>query len=163
MSTTLARPIDWDKPKSNVTVVATSVSSTSLDTASTPPLGDPANERRFWWQRRKGSDYDPDAIATLPSVFDDPDTADKYQPPPHWENIKRFDPTARWTWGEEYKLLRKIDLRIMSFTCIMFIALELDRSNLGQALSDDFLTDLGLTTNGTRAHTFYLTFEYYPV
>ncbi|KAI1495718.1 phthalate transporter [Biscogniauxia marginata] len=118
-------------------------STSSLDII--PQLGAPKEEKRFFFQRTK--DYNRDAIATQPSVFDDPETAEKYQPRSDWENLHRFDPKARWTWAEEYGVVRKIDFRIMIWACIMFMALELDRANLVQALTDNFLNDLHLTTN----------------
>ncbi|KAF8956088.1 major facilitator superfamily domain-containing protein [Flammula alnicola] len=96
------------------------------------------------WKRAK---LDLDAIATQPSVFDDPVTLKVYRPPPQYENVHRFDPLARWTWREEKKVVRKIDFRIMIWAFVMFFSLELDRSNISQANADNFLGDLGLTTN----------------
>jgi hypothetical protein len=41
-----------------------------------------------------------------------------------------------------------MDYRIFFFTCIAFMSLEIDRVNLVQALTNNFLTDLHMTTNG---------------
>ncbi|KAG9121079.1 hypothetical protein FRC07_003106, partial [Ceratobasidium sp. 392] len=84
---------------------------------------------RKWWQR-KTINVDPGSIATQPSVFDDPKTLEIYRPPAAYENAHRFDPGARWTWGEEKALVHKVDWRIMLWATIMFFCLDLDRSNI---------------------------------
>ncbi|KAJ8118871.1 hypothetical protein ONZ43_g3906 [Nemania bipapillata] len=110
-----------------------------------PPLGVPREEARLLFP--KINDFDKEAIATQPSVFDDPETAEKYHPRHDWENYHRFDPRARWTWAEEYQVIRKMDARIMLWVCVMAVALEFDRMNLIVALADNFLGDLKLSTN----------------
>ncbi|KAI0756305.1 MFS general substrate transporter [Daedaleopsis nitida] len=103
-----------------------------------------AKEAQSFWRRSK---HELDSVATQPSVFDDPVTLEMYRPPAVWENVHRFDPSARWTWREEYRVVRKIDVLIMVWACVMFFSLDLDRSNISQANTDNFLGDLGLTTN----------------
>jgi len=50
-------------------------------------------------------------------------------------------------------LLRKTDWKIMFMAAIGFSALNLDRSNVNQANSASFLSDLRLTTNGDSEHS----------
>ena len=99
--------LDYDshleKKSDDTDVELRAKSSTDSISEKSPPLGVPvSNERpRFFWNRRKNTAFDPDSIATQPSVFDNPLTIDLYRPPAHYENTHRFDPNARWTWREE--------------------------------------------------------------
>ena len=43
--------------------------------------------------------------------------------------------------------LRQLDLRIMTWCWLMFLALDLNRRNINRAISDDMLAELGMTTN----------------
>jgi hypothetical protein len=134
---------DAEEEEDNPSAATALLSSNKLRSLA---LGVPGGEQRFWFQRSK-TVYDLNAIATQPSVFDD-ERLEAYRPGDEWENTHRFDPDERWTWGEEHRLIRKIDGRIMVFAAVMFMALELDRSNISQALTDNFLEDLGMNTNG---------------
>jgi len=141
-------PYDEDLNKDECNVHTRLLSS---DSERSNELGVPGTERRFFFQRSKEA-HDLYAIATQPSVFDNPDALEEYMPTDEWENFHRFDPDERWTWKEENRVVRKIDSKIMAFAAFMFMALELDRSNISQALSDNFLDDLGMTTNGANHH-----------
>ncbi|KAI4154716.1 MAG: hypothetical protein LQ340_001491, partial [Diploschistes diacapsis] len=83
-----------------------------------------------------------------------------YVPIDSYEGRHRYDPKAKWTEEEERTLVRQLDWRICGWCCLMFFALQLDRSNITQALSDNMLGDLGLTTNdyNTGQTIFYVCF-----
>jgi hypothetical protein len=96
------------------------------------------------WRSLWSKPQDLDAIATKRSVFDDDELGKFYAPPADYENAHRFDPTFRWTFREERAVLRKVDLRILLWVLIMFFGLNIDRGNLGLAVSTTLLKDLGL-------------------
>ncbi|KAM0216343.1 hypothetical protein ACHAQI_002762 [Fusarium lateritium] len=50
-----------------------------------------------------------------------------------------------WTIEEEAQLVRKMDFTIMPLLVLGFFALQLDRGNIGNALTDFFLSDVGIT------------------
>ncbi|KIX93596.1 uncharacterized protein Z520_10774 [Fonsecaea multimorphosa CBS 102226] len=72
---------------------------------------------------------------------------ENYVPIEKWEGRHRFDPSFQWTPAEEKRIVRKIDLKICSWVCLAFFALQLDRANIVQALTDNMLGDLHMTTN----------------
>lgn len=85
----------------------------------------------------------------LKNPFKDPEVA-KY-----WSGVYEdakyecrhlFDPEFTWSAKEERKLVWKLDFKVTLLACFMFVALQVDRSNLSQAVSDNMLNDLGLTT-----------------
>ncbi|KAF8512045.1 allantoate permease [Gautieria morchelliformis] len=123
-------------------------SSTSIENADLAPAETEATHLTdSLFRRHLLKPLDKDAIATQISVYDDPVLAPHYQPHPAFENLHRFDPAARWTYREEKELVRKVDWLIMLWAAIAFSALNIDRGNLSQANSDNFLKDLRLTTN----------------
>ncbi|KAI1317764.1 major facilitator superfamily transporter [Xylariaceae sp. FL0255] len=100
---------------------------------------------------RKGPKYstvDLDAIATQPSIWDSENIEDykSLYIHPQWENYSAFDPLFRWTYREENTVRHKVDWKIMLWVCVMFCALDIDRGNISNAVSDNLLDDLGLTT-----------------
>lgn len=69
--------------------------------------------------------------------------------PPHdsYEGRHRFDPGATWTPAEERRVVRKTDLCLLGWLCLMFFGLQLDRGNNSNATADDLLPDLGMTSD----------------
>lgn len=87
MSTVIARG-QPSVPQTRVVTVLDQDSKGSAGTSSSASLsedlglGVPLQQKRFFWQRSKV--HDEGAIATQPSVFDDPETAEKYTPRGDW-------------------------------------------------------------------------------
>lgn len=98
------------------------------------------------------SDDDGESFADSKNPFLDPEVAAYWRSVyenANYECRHAFDPTFTWSEEEERKLVRKLDWRVCLWACVMFFGLQVDRGNLVQAVSDNLLPELGLTTNGT--------------
>lgn len=85
-----------------------------------------------------------------PNPFLEPKIAEYYRQiyeDSQYECRGEFDPYFKWTPEEEKKLVRKLDYRVALTSCILFVALQVDRGNISQAVSDNMLDDLNMTTN----------------
>ncbi len=88
-------------------------------------------------------------------VWETAESREIYKPIPGYEGAHRFDPSLTWAPEEEKRLVRQVrltilhpsaeltsqqlDWRIALPACIMFFALQLDRGNITQAISDTML------------------------
>ncbi|ODV86306.1 hypothetical protein CANARDRAFT_197159 [[Candida] arabinofermentans NRRL YB-2248] len=77
-----------------------------------------------------------------------------------YECRHHFDAKFTWTPEEEKNVVWKLEWRVTLLACFLFVALQVDRGNLAQAVADNMLEDLGMTTTQYNwGNTiFYLTF-----
>ncbi|KAH8694072.1 putative transporter [Talaromyces proteolyticus] len=94
------------------------------------------------------------------AAFEQSEDVRFYKPIDSYEGLHRWDPEFEWEEWEEKKLIRQIDLRVCTFACLTFFALQLDRGNVVQATSDNMITDLNMNTNdyNTGQTIFYVMF-----
>lgn len=97
------------------------------------------------------------------NIFKDPDVANYYRnlyEEAQYEGRHAFAPNFEWTEEEEQQLVWKLEWHVALWASIMFMALQMDRGNISQALSDNMLGDLNMTTNDYNMgqSLFYISF-----
>lgn len=110
-----------------------------------------------------GSDIESQNDSKPSNIFLDPVIAEYYRKvyeESSYECLPAFDPTFEWDPEEEKKVIRKLDWRVAFTACFMFVGLQVDRGNLAQAVADNLLKDLKLTTNdfNTGNTLFFISF-----
>lgn len=74
-----------------------------------------------------------DKPLSKPTLYDDEEFAQYFEPVEKFEGRHRLDRTATWEPQEEKVLVRKIDKWILPWTCLMFMCMQLDRGNISQS------------------------------
>jgi predicted MFS family arabinose efflux permease len=93
-------------------------------------------------------------------IFRDPAVAEHYRKvyeSTNYECKDYVDHDLTWTPKEERKITWKNEWYVTFWAFVMFTALDIDRGNMAQALSDNFLENLNLDTNDFNlGHTIFL-------
>ena len=134
-----------------------------LSTLKTKPANETSSFARTQFRQADTSEEEVIGESPKPGLVpeDDETSLERfYAPIDSYEGRHRYDPKATWSRAEETALIRKLDIRVCAWCCLMFFALQLDRGNITQALSDNMLDDLGLNTNvyNTGQTIFYVSF-----
>lgn len=103
------------------------------------------------------------AEAIEKNPFADPEVAEYYSTlydEANYESRKAYDPSFYWSQKEERKIVWKLDFRCALVACVMFASLQIDRGNLAQAVADNMLDDLNMSTDdyNTGNQLFYVCF-----
>ncbi|KAK0123819.1 hypothetical protein ONS95_008815 [Cadophora gregata] len=116
---------------------------------SAPVLGPSSNEKGLSKEQTESnsptSDSDSEIQSVTPEygsyhnhVFASPSVAEYWRQvyeKAQYEGRHRFDPLFTWTAEEEKRVRRKIDLRIITWAWMMFMALDLNRRNINRGSS----------------------------
>ena len=132
-------PAELKQPFSNVEVTG------PLNSFPEAVVVDPviADRRKSWVpdiERRRSS------VGQL-GTFSNESEDSFYQPIDAYEGKHRYDPKYSWDKNDEKRLVRKFDWKICTWACLVFFALQLDRANIVQAVSDGMLENLHITSN----------------
>ncbi|KAF2219799.1 major facilitator superfamily domain-containing protein [Elsinoe ampelina] len=88
-----------------------------------------------------------DSVITLrPKAKDRANQRDHAEPDQHFFGRHRWNPDVSWTAQEEAKVVRKTDCFLLLVVSLMMLVIHIDRFNLYNALTDNFLGDAGLDT-----------------
>lgn len=96
------------------------------------------------------SSDDESKVSIDKNPFSDTEVAEYYRAlynESNYESRQAFDPEFYWTDKEEKRLVRKLNYRVALTAAFLFVALQLDRGNLVQAVADNMLEDLKINTN----------------
>ncbi|PNS20065.1 hypothetical protein CAC42_5515 [Sphaceloma murrayae] len=88
-----------------------------------------------------------DSVITLrPKEKDRTSQRDHSEPDEAFFGRHRWAPDVSWTIQEEKLVVRKTDCRLLLVFCVMVVGVQIDRGNLFNALTDNFLSDAHLNT-----------------
>lgn len=152
-----APPVTITAPEVAVDIVATTPASPRGDgrhdsVSSSVANDDKISEEDKWTLGNKLESLVDDSTTSLSRshIFQDEKVAEhwrKVYDSTKYENRHRFDPAFEWTAEEEKALLRKVDLKVLIWSWVMFMSLDLIRKNINRVLPDNFLVDLRMNQN----------------
>ncbi|KAF9103098.1 hypothetical protein BGX29_003774 [Mortierella sp. GBA35] len=90
---------------------------------------------------RKGSDASSSLNGDTQADYTDEKLRIQGQLNPH------YDHELTWTPAEEKEVVRIFDLKVLSWIGVMFFFMQLDRGNMSNALTDNFMRDLNVDLN----------------